>query len=47
MVVVTEGADWGTVRRMVGGRTVIFDREIHVAEGAPMKSMSIEKLRTV
>ena len=31
----------------VGGNTVIFDREIHVAEGAPMKSMSIEKLRTV
>ena len=31
----------------IGGNTVIFDREIHVAEGAPMKSMSIEKLRTV
>ena len=31
----------------VGGRAVIFDREIHVAEGVPMKSMSIEKLRTV
>jgi hypothetical protein len=31
----------------VGGDAVIFDREIHVAEGVPMKSMSIEKLRTV
>ena len=31
----------------LGGRTVIFDLEIHMAEGVPMKSMSIEKLRTV
>ena len=27
----------------VGGRTVIFDLEIHMAEGVPMKSLSIGK----
>ena len=36
-----------THRARIGGGAVIFDCEIHVAEGVPMKSMSIEKLRTV
>ena len=31
------------VRLRVGGRTVIFDLEIHMAEGVPMKSLSIGK----
>ena len=31
----------------VGGDTVIFDLEIHMAEGVPMKSLSIAMLRTV
>ena len=35
------------IQLFIGGRAVIFDREIHVAEGVSMKSMSIEKLRTV
>ena len=30
-----------------GGCGDFFDLEIHIAEGVPMKSMSIEKLRTV
>ena len=35
---------WGPELHVgVGGRTVIFDLEIHMAEGVPMKSLSIGK----
>ena len=31
----------------LGADMVIFDLEIHMAKGVPIKSMSIDKLRTV